>query len=373
MISNILRGIFLASICTLLLVACGREFVGQRAVMERAVVSYLVEPVPPCRPVEGSSNNPCALGQPVRVESVVSHSGYPIWVSSGEFPSYTEVLLGYNEPSIVPHIVVRGVPLSGSTRCDLYPLDQYNFEAEWLGWRNAYHYYCFSEVAAREYYVGSGPSRLTVILHLELLGLSEQEASEWEKNSSKHLANLGDPKGKTATAYEGKELVLFLTPSISIGIEAWHALGGSTSFWSVQQRGDEVRVISPDIGWADTLEERAALDMPLSELVANIKAAAVERKALTGGRVGITAVDGAVAGDGEGERFPAAQGVKAGVTLPMLVTDANKLQEYYVAAGAVYEGEGKTTVLPPPPPDDFVPPSTTVASSTTSSNVSPSS
>ncbi len=348
-----------------LLAGCGRESIDQVAVMDRPRVSYLEEPVPPCVPVERSGRDPCAVDRPARAESATSDSGWPIWVSSGEMPSYTEVLLGYNYPSITPHIVIRGVPLSGSTRCDLYALEDYSYEVDTLGWSNAYHYYCFSEVAVRDYIVGSGPFTLSVVLHLELLGISEEGAADWNPISGEGAEYLDDPKGKTADAYEGKELVLFLIPALTIEVEAWHALGGSTSFWFVQRRGGEIRVVSPDIGWADTAEERAALDMPLDDLVAKIKAAAVERQKLTGGRVGIASVDGASSGDGE--YFPAAQGVRAGAVLPMLVTDANKLQDYYVAAGAVYEGEGKTTVLPPPPPDDFVPPSTTVVSSTTSS------
>ncbi len=101
------------------------------------------------------------------------------------------------------------------------------------------------------------------------------------------------------------------------------------------------------------------LDRPLADLIVAIKAADVERKKLTGGRIGVRESVGAQANSGsDGDR----QRAGSTTTLPMLVTDANKLQEYYVAAGAVYEGEGKTTVLPPPPPDDFVPPSTTVVS-----------
>ncbi len=342
-----------------LLTGCSQGSVSQVDVMDRPGVLYLTEPVSPCALIEGSGRDPCALGRPARVESSTSASGWPIWVSSGAMPSYTEVLLGYNLPAIAPHIVIRGVPLSGSTRCGLYSLEDYSYEVDTLGWSNAYHYYCFSEVMVREYIVGSGPPTLPVILGLDLHGLSEEDAADWQADNNDGL------KVRTADAYEGKELILFLMPSLTIEVEAWHALSGSTSFWFVQRRGDEIRAVSVDVELADTAEERAALDMPLDDLVVKIKAAAVERQQLTGGRVGITAVDGAVAADGEGERFPAAEGVRAGATLPMLVTDGNKLQEYYVAAGAVYKGEGKTTVLPPSPPADFVPPSTTTAPSTT--------
>ncbi len=324
--------------------------------------------------MEGSGRDPCALGQLALVESSTSASGWPIWVSSGVMPSYTDVLLGLGFPAIAPHLVIRGIVLADSTRCELYPLEDYGFEGDRLQWKNAYHYYCFSEVQVREYIVGEGPPVLSVIMHYEFLGLSPEKVDDWANSRADVVKGLDYPGDRTAAAYENRELVLFLSPAPSVSVESWDTLVSSTSFWFVQKRGDTIRAVSPDLRWADTAEERAALDMPLDDLVVKIKAAAVERKTLTGGRVGITAVDGAVAADGEGERFPAAQGVRAGATLPMLVTDANKLQEYYVAAGAVYEGEGKTTVLPPSPPADFVPPSTTtttttVSASTTSSTV----
>ena len=67
------------------------------------------------------------------------------------------------------------------------------------------------------------------------------------------------------------------------------------------------------------------MDIPLSELEREVRKAAKERDALTGGRIGVDP------------------------SLPMLVTDANKLQDFYKAAGAVYEGD-RATVLPPPVP-----------------------
>ena len=74
-----------------------------------------------------------------------------------------------------------------------------------------------------------------------------------------------------------------------------------------------------------TPEERNRFDLALSELVERIKEAAENRPAVTGWRIG------------------------EDPNLPLLVTDANRLQDFYRAAGAVYEGDG-ATVLPPPIP-----------------------
>lgn len=89
-----------------------------------------------------------------------------------------------------------------------------------------------------------------------------------------------------------------------------------------------MRAVAKDIDWIaagynDHLLSQ--MDMPLSELIPQIKKAAEERTAITGGRIG------------------------AHSSLPLLVADANKLQDYYRAVGAVYEGDG-ATVLPPPAP-----------------------
>ncbi len=347
----------------LFLGGCSTDTPGAPEQMQRAEVSYLDVTVPACSPIPGYEIDPCTSETPSVVEQSSVNSGWPIWVSSGVLPSYTDVLLGYNYPRTAIHLVVRGVVLPDSTRCDLHATRLYGFEYSVWSYDHGYHYNCFVEVAVRSYILGKGPRILTVNMYRD--PVSGYEVDDSDLNDVKVLVSLDDPAGRIGESYEGKEMVLFLTAAVTMSVESWRARTSSTSFWFVQRRGGEIRVVSPDIGWADTAEERAALDMPLDDLVAKIKAAAVERQKLTGGRVGIASVDGASSGDGE--YFPAAQGVRAGAVLPMLVTDANKLQDYYVAAGAVYEGEGKTTVLPPPPPDDFVPPPTTVVPSTTSS------
>lgn len=88
---------------------------------------------------------------------------------------------------------------------------------------------------------------------------------------------------------------------------------------------DEVRVVAQAILWAVNDEQRNKRNIPLSQLVRQVKKAAERRTAATGGRIGVDA------------------------TLPMLVTDANRLRNYYEAVGAVYEG-GEDTVVPPAVP-----------------------
>lgn len=124
----------------------------------------------------------------------------------------------------------------------------------------------------------------------------------------------------TKLKYEGREMILFLGIPISLGVEAWGTLGR----WFVQQN-DGIRAVSQSIWFAINDEIRSKLDLPLDEMVEKIKRASRGRIWLTAGRIG---------------RDPG---------LPMLVTDAYELRDFYTSVGAVYEGEG-ATVLPPPSP-----------------------
>lgn len=353
----------------LLIIGCGNgkdnSFVHKNNQMtfERPYPTYLEETIPPCTPVHPSEKTFCISTPFDNFGSFASSASGPIWAITGGIPSLVDTLLGDGYPGLVPHIVIRGGVLKDSTRCGLYPYKKFPFHTEGSTYKNIYYYSCLVEIKVHEYIVGVSPPLITAIVHFEPIGLTTDQVERWSQIKQEILKELGDPQTKTATAFEGREFVWFLLPSYTMSVETWVADKTSTSFWLVQQREGEVRVVSPDIVWADTAEEQAVLDMPLDDLVAKIKAADIERRKLTDGRVGITTVDDDSSDTEGGDHM----------TLPLLVTDANKLQDYYVAAGAVYEGENKTTVLPPPPPDDFVPPSTTVASSTTSSSVPPSS
>ncbi len=93
------------------------------------------------------------------------------------------------------------------------------------------------------------------------------------------------------------------------------------------------------------IKDLSKLDIPLTELVTNIKKADAERDRITGGRLIVT------------------PDTDSNTPQPMIVTDANKLKDLYLASGAIYEGENKT-LLPPPPPEGYTPPPTTIVTTT---------
>ena len=296
---------------------------GAPSEMSRRPVSYLADIVPPCKPIEGSMRDPCPQALPSVVDSATAATYYYL---PDTLRTFTEELTKL--PLAVPHIVVRGTVMPGTARCGAYPVSLPNYEPG-LHQRSVVdtiHYDCFVEVRVNEYIVGEGPPQLTVSVHQQsLIGPLENWGVEAAGGQSDELDEfMNDPPLQVESVFSGREMVLFLSVTTSIVVESWVA-GNSGDRWFVQRDGDEVRAVSEIIYLARTPEHRRRLNMPLADLVREVKQAHENRLVITEGRIGV-------------ESF-----------LPMLITDANKLQDYYGAVGAVYEGEG-ATVLPPPVP-----------------------
>ena len=324
-------------------------------------LAYLEGTIPPCTPLAGSRHDPCRLGI-AEVEPRSVGLSYPVWPGMDVIPTFDQILLGYsvlgneNYPHYVPHIVVRATVVPDTTRCEPYPrwLANYYDPSRSAHSGGAYtNYECFSDVRVNDYIVGIGPPRLTVRLHIELIAHyfdTGRNPADWPTRRDSIIEELDDPRTRTAAAYEGKELILFLEPSQTLAVEAWMVNGWSSfELWFVQrgedivihevgsqfggpdlettvatpdgEDSDEIRAVAQAILWARDAVQRDKLNVPLSQLVQEVKKAAQNRTAITGGRIGVD------------------------TGLPMLVTDANQLRAYYTSVGAVYEGD-EATVLP---------------------------
>ena len=290
----------------------------------RRPVSYLDEVIPPCVPLEGSSADPCE--QTLRWVPAIrsAPSAPPIWPYDDSLPTLTEVMMGFDALTIT-HIVVRATVLDDTTRCDLYPLILAYYTTA-MSYPGLYRYNCYVDVRVNEYLVGTGPAELTVELHREVLSLGDDEFEDWDNWKDDWLTDVvDDPQARTAEAFEGNELVLLLTPSFTLAVEAWEGADGIADVWFVQ-RPDEgsVRAVASEVSLAITDDQRNSLDMLLADLVTKLEAAATELDNEYDGRIG------------------------EDTDLPDLIDDANNLRDFLVESGAVYRGPDKTTELPPP-------------------------
>ena len=316
--------------------------------------TYLTEPIPPCVPTI-SEPDPCPVDLPPTQENTTG--SLASFISPVAITSFTERLVYDPEKHAgnSSHIVVRGIVKTNTTRCEIYRIKISERRAQRL--QNLgilpvvdqyivgrYHYSCFADVAVKEYIVGNGPPTLTVVL--SLIYARENRLDYLGNVKEKYLEFYGDPE-KRAISYEGKEIIFFLGPSPSLAVEAWAGLGGY-NMWFLQQTDQGIRAVAQNIWRATGIEEiRKTLDRPLDEMVADIKQAAINREAITGGRIGIDP------------------------DLPMLITDAHNLRDYYTSVGAVYDDTENATVLPPPVPgeDDPAAPTLPVNDGTTVTTV----
>ena len=292
-------------------------------VVFRAAVSYLDEVIPPCVPLEGTSLDPCPRTTPGQVAVLSVRPAPPSWPHTDDLPTITDTMMGF-DPITITHIVVRATVQDNTTRCGLYPLimadhSEVSFSSSY------YRYNCYVDVRVNEYIVGTGPSELTVELHREGLNLSEELLADWIIGKDDWLIDIVyDPEARTAAVYEGNEVVLFLLPSFTIAVESWEGGTAIADVWFVQ-RPDEgaIRAVAPDIVEALTEDQRNKLDMPLADLVTKIKAAATARDNEYDGRIGEDS------------------------DLPDLITDANRLRDFFGRVGRRLQWPRQDNRTPP--------------------------
>ena len=188
---------------------------------------------------------------------------------------------------------------------------------------------CYIDVRANAYVLGSGPSILTVMF-FRYIYWDQEYTSYLEEGQTERVLIEEDRQMFEALfsdLFSGREHVVFLGPDFDLSSEAWRFLG----FWDVQRREDgTVVAIHPDRGlWASIRPDqyqthRSELEMELPAFTQAVAAAHQARMAANGGRIG------------------------ADESLPMLVTDANKLRQYYTEVGAYDNPDGPPSQPPPP-------------------------
>ena len=298
---------------------------------------YLSDVVPPCSFGGDEDRDPCEPKEIPPIETLSSASYTFLEID------FLRTMLGGSIDFLGTHLVLRGVVQDNSTRCDYFPILFPIFASDDMkegmsSFKYLYDYHCFVDVAVSEYIIGEGPPVMTISVNRNTI--TKYVIDELEKDPEELL---NYPRSWTAEAYEGREIVVFLSTSITFAVETWAVTG----VWFLQRTDDNlIQAVSLD---RDAVPEELKDDriMPLDELITSAKQAAEERDKLTNGRLGVA------------------------TRLPLLITDAYDLREYYINAGAVYGTVEGATVLPPPVPgeNDPAPPTIPIDDGTTVSSV----
>ena len=289
----------LLAVLVLLLVACAQE----------EPAEYFQGAIPPCTPVGGVDVDPCEPRAFKETSAGLAGGESPFAEGDGTAPYTVRWYLGAKNAAGIgaSHIVVRGTYPPGTIRCRQHDKVR---APTWTSFDDLLFptTKCYVDVRVNEYYLGSGPSLLTVVV--------------WEDLGARSLAN----SDQWFADIVGREEILFLGPGIDYAVETLEAFHR----WDVQRDGDTAIAVHP---WRDFWlrrgeHHRSSLEIPLSEFGAAVTAAHAVRLADYGGRV-ITF-----------PRFPE-------VEAPMVQTDANKLHDFYVAAGAMDHPDGPPGQPPP--------------------------
>ena len=304
--------------------------------------TYLTEEIPPCTPLPGSSVDPC---QPrVGMTEAPHTSG----LSLGSRPRHVSHLIAVQEvPVYTVHIVLRGTYLPGTVRCTSgHRIRKPSYSS---GRLRGLIIYCFADVRVNAYIIGSGPPTLTVTVAISLYtsrfehddedyGLPQLESRrlayeralaeggrfEYDLPLKGHMLprghfgtiTLGSRLGRPWVSAPpggigGKEVVLFIRPVNDLSVEAWRV----SETWDLERR---------DAGTVVAVHQY--MERELSALTQEVMVAHQARVAANGGRIG------------------------ADESLPMLVTDANRLRQYFADPKVGGYNPGVPTPAQPPPP-----------------------
>ncbi|MXZ02148.1 MAG: hypothetical protein F4Y88_00270 [Chloroflexi bacterium] len=224
-------------------------------------------------------------------------------------------------PFWTPHMVLRGTYLPDTFRCTsdepfrppVHLRDEFGDPADY-----PVTIKCYIDVRANSYIVGTGPPALTMLVFYWHYG-----SEEYVEETRLQLEEDED----AMDAFSGREHIMFLAPPIDLSSLAWWSLG----HWDVQRQVDDTVVAvhpardhwrrrKPD----DYLTYRSVLEMELPAFTQAVTEAHEARMTEYEGRIG------------------------ADASLPMLVTDASQLRQYFTEVGAY--APGVPTPAPPPPP-----------------------
>ena len=261
--------------------------VADATVQPTVTADYFEAYVEPCAPYPGSSKDPCERRVPWEWP-VIKDPGFVaiIWVPWPPYTAREWVDWAFEYWDTVPHVIVRGVAVPGSTRCTshkpsvLVKASATDSLIVWDAWTDID---CYTDIAVREYIFGSGPSLITYTSG----GRSVDEDSDdfgTVARDDAYFANITSP---LAESLEGFEWIFWL----SAPLDASHAAWDPAMIWDVQVRVDGVVVAVSDSRNRshDGSEHLDRLEPALEDFVIETKAAMAHYVDLYDGKVGESA------------------------------------------------------------------------------------
>ena len=305
--------------------------------------TYLTEEIPPCTPIAGSSVDPCEPDVKIQTNPLGDLGSGGIF--EYDQPQTVRAFLDGGSISFIPHIVLRGTYIPDTARCTAgNPFHVPSYQEPGY-FQHSILLQCFADVRVNGYILGEGPDRLTVqvsFLHYwdgyyaqeaASLGMTEQELLN--QFLEVFVVILKEGYGRTGEGIYGREVVLFIGPGSNHATEVWQVY----ETWDVQRQADDtVIVVHPHRdSWRaarpdDYQTHRSQLEMELPAFTQAVTTAHQARVTEYGGRIAPADI----------------QSRAEGVDLPMLVTDANQLRQFYTDTGAYDHPDGPPSQPPPP-------------------------
>ena len=261
--------------------------------------------IEPCTSIQDSDVDPCSRDPSWRFDTGVSASYSDHVIPKLPIDLFTRIKfqaeLG-DKGWLTAQFYVRGTFVPGSTRCSraevitlgaVHANPEFDLPSVPVTSRKAFtdrkfHYNCFVDLRVNEYFNGSGPDRIPIIVWW---GSAYQD----EDTPSHKYFLAGGP----SLGLEGNEMIVPLNRPLDIAVGAWgynHVAG-----WDVQRRGDgEVVVVS---NWARVLgivQDTSQWEYTLEEFRIMVKDAMTRFRADTDGRIGYHADDPEFAEDANG-------------------------------------------------------------------------
>ena len=325
--------VLLALLPLALVVGCSEEAPQvEEAPQADAGPEYLQQDIPPCTPVENSDQEPCGPATPVVDTSTASltqrDDPVTLRMMLGERHAYMsngETVPADTVPYVARqsgHMVVRATYLPGTVRCEVNrtyrAFHATGLQAERV-WAPAtlQTIHCFADIRVNSYILGDGPPKMTVIAARVRVGVANVPTAEQDAAVMRHEQEL---EGQGMNGIVGREAVLFIGPAFDYSVKTWQVYWT----WGVNQLEDgTVMILHPH--WSQWLgaKHRSQIEMTLADFTVAVQTAHATRTANLGGRAGTA---------------PAA---------PMVVLDANKLDQHHIDTGNTTHPDGPPK--PPPP------------------------